>query len=124
MTWWSSMSTVARQPVIDAALGRLATVDIDDHQVIAYDVAHAAAAVTSAANLLAYGAHGDAEARLTVAFVADVAHDLASRVLGREAEWGIDRHALDEPDHRALASAGQCEAGNGTAQQCDQPLYR
>ncbi len=84
------------QPVIDAALDRLATVDVDDHQVIAYDIAHAAAAVTSAANLLAYGAHGDAEARLTVAFVADVAHDLASRVLGREAQWGVDRGALDE----------------------------
>ncbi len=82
------------QPVIDAALGRLATVDVDDHQVIAYDIAHAAAAVTSAANLLAYGAHGEAETRLTVAFVADVAHDLATRILGREAEWGVDRDVL------------------------------
>ncbi len=83
------------QPIIDAALDRLATVDVDDHQVVAYDIAHGAAAVASAANLLSYGAHGDAEADLTVAFVADVAHDLATRILGREADWGVERGALD-----------------------------
>ncbi|MEM9467270.1 MAG: acyl-CoA dehydrogenase family protein [Actinomycetota bacterium] len=93
------------QPVIDAALDRLATVDVDDHQVIAYDVAHAAAAVTSAGNLLAYGAHGEAEAAVTVAFVADVAHDLATRVLGREADWGVERDALD--DLHAFMAAGR-----------------
>ena len=92
----ASTAVAIMQPVIDAALGRLATVDIDDHQVIAYDIAHAAAAVTSAGNLLAYGAHGDAEGSLTVAFVADVAHDLATRLLGREAEWGVERGALDD----------------------------
>ena len=92
----ASTAVAIMQPVVDAALGRLATVDIDDHQVIAYDVAHAAAAVTSASNLLAYGAHGEAEASLTVAFVADVAHDLATRLLGREAEWGVERGALDD----------------------------
>jgi (2S)-methylsuccinyl-CoA dehydrogenase len=99
-------ATVATmQPVIDAALDRLSSLDIDEHQVIAYDVAHAAAAVTSASNLLAYGAHGDAEARLTVAFVADVAHDLATRLLGREDEWGVARGVLD--DVHAFMAAGR-----------------
>ncbi len=83
------------EAVVDAALGRLAMVDIDEHQVVAYDIAHGAAAVASARNLLGYGAHGEAEERLTVAFVADVAHDLATRLLGREADWGVERSALD-----------------------------
>ena len=69
------------QPVIGAALDRLATVDIDEHQVVAYDIAHGAAAVAAAANLLAYGALGEDEGRLTIAFVADVAHDLATASL-------------------------------------------
>ncbi|HBU04456.1 MAG TPA: hypothetical protein DEA70_08230, partial [Acidimicrobiaceae bacterium] len=85
----------AMEVVVDAALARLATVDIDEHQVVAYDIAHGAAAVASARNLLGYGVHGEAEERLTVAFVADVAHDLATRLLGREADWGVDRGALD-----------------------------
>ena len=81
------------QPVIDAALDRLRDVDIDEHQVVAYDIAHGAAAVASAANLLAYGTHGETEERLTVAFVADVAHDLTMRVIGRETDWGVERGA-------------------------------
>ncbi len=85
----------AMKDVVDAALARLATVDIDEHQVIAYDIAHGAAAVASARNLLGYGVHGETEERLTVAFVADVAHDLATRLLGRETDWGVDRGALD-----------------------------
>jgi (2S)-methylsuccinyl-CoA dehydrogenase len=85
----------AMEDVVDVALARLATVDIDEHQVVAYDIAHGAAAVASARNLLGYGAHGETEERLTVAFVADVAHDLATRLLGRETDWGVDRGALD-----------------------------
>ncbi len=81
--------------VVDAALGQLTGLDIDDHQVVAYEVAHGAAAVASAANLLSYGELGETEAHLTIAFVADVAHDLASKVLGREADWGISENGLD-----------------------------
>ncbi len=81
--------------VIDAALEQLTGLDIDDHQVVAYEVAHGAAAVASAANLLDYGKSGEAEARLAIAFVADVAHDLAGKVLGREDSWGIPVDALD-----------------------------
>ena len=45
---------------------------IDANQVVAYDVAHAAAAVATARAALAYGEHGEVEARIAAAFVADV----------------------------------------------------
>jgi (2S)-methylsuccinyl-CoA dehydrogenase len=66
----------------------------DVEQVLAYDVAHAAAAVATARSMLDYGAKGDLEGRLTCAFVADAVHDLFSRVAGREALWGLERDAL------------------------------
>lgn len=87
--------TATLQGVVDRALDSLIGVNIDDHQVVAYDVAHAAAAVASATNLLDYGARGETEARLTVAFIADVAHDVNTRLLGREAAWGCELGALD-----------------------------
>jgi (2S)-methylsuccinyl-CoA dehydrogenase len=62
----------------------------DRNQVVAYDLAHAAAQVETARALLDYGAKGDAEARITCAFTADMVHDLISRLCGREAQWGID----------------------------------
>ena len=68
----------------------------DAHQVLAYDLAHAAAAVETARSMLGYGALGDDEARLTCAFVADALHDLAGRVLGREALWDVPADSLAE----------------------------
>jgi (2S)-methylsuccinyl-CoA dehydrogenase len=61
---------------------------VDANQVVAYDVAHAAAGVATARAALAYGALGEIEQRLAVAFVADVLADLVGRVAGREAAWG------------------------------------
>ena len=66
----------------------------DVHQVLAYDLAHAASAVATAKALLDYGAKGDVEARITCAFVADVVHDLASKLIGREQLWGVDPASL------------------------------
>ncbi len=63
---------------------------IDANQVVAYDVAHAAAAVGTARAALAYGEHGELEARIAAAFVADVVADLAGKVVGREALWGVE----------------------------------
>ena len=68
--------------------------DIDEHQVAAYDLAHAAAAVESARAVLDYGGKGEVEAAIACAFVADAAHDVATRVLGREAQWGTEAGAL------------------------------
>ena len=62
----------------------------DVHQVLAYDLAHAAAQVETARAMLDYGAKGDAEGRLACAFAADMVHDLITRIAGREALWGID----------------------------------
>src|SRR6202035_4645068 len=44
---------------------------IDANQVVAYDVAHAAAAVATARATLEYGERGEDEARIAAAFVAD-----------------------------------------------------
>jgi (2S)-methylsuccinyl-CoA dehydrogenase len=63
---------------------------IDAHQVVAYDLAHAAAGVEVAAAAVDYGRQGDEEAALAGAFAADAVTDLAARVLGREPQWGLD----------------------------------
>ncbi len=81
--------------VVTVATSALAGRPIDEQQVLAYDLAHAAAGVEIARALLDYGAKGDAEARITCAFVADAVHDLATRVFGREADWGVEPGALD-----------------------------
>ena len=67
----------------------------DEKQVVLYDVAHAAAAVEIARSLLDYGAKGEVEGRIACAFVADAVHDVASRLFGREQEWGVEPGALD-----------------------------
>jgi (2S)-methylsuccinyl-CoA dehydrogenase len=69
--------------------------EVDANQVAAYDLAHAAAAVEAAAAAVDYGQHGDVEARIADAFVADAVHDVATRLLGREADWGVEPGALD-----------------------------
>jgi (2S)-methylsuccinyl-CoA dehydrogenase len=63
---------------------------VDANQVVAYDVAHAAAAVGVARAALEYGALGETEDTLASAFVADVVADLVGRVAGREAAWGVE----------------------------------
>ena len=62
----------------------------DTQQVLAYDLAHAAAAVETARSMLDYGAKGDIEGRLTCAFTADMVHDLVTRLIGRENLWGVN----------------------------------
>lgn len=69
------------------------SVDVD--QVLAYDLAHAAAAIETARSMLDYGAKGDLEAKLTCVFVADVVADLASKIWGREQTWATSDDALD-----------------------------
>ena len=85
----------AAQSVLDAGVARLAADGIDANQVLAYDVAHAAAGVMAARGLLSYGARGDTESLITAAFTADVVADLAGKLYGREREWGVQPGALD-----------------------------
>jgi (2S)-methylsuccinyl-CoA dehydrogenase len=85
----------ARDVVGRAVAHLAATGSVEDDQVVAYDLAHAAAAVETARTLLDYGAKGDEEARITCAFAADAVADVAARLFGREAAWGVDAGALD-----------------------------
>ena len=61
----------------------------DVQQQLAYDIAHSAAAVETASSLIDYGAKGETEGLITCAFVADMVHEVASRILGRESLWGV-----------------------------------
>ncbi len=79
---------------VAGATRHLAGVDHDAHQAAVYDLAHAAAAVENARAVLDYGALGEVEGRIACAFVADAIYDVASRMLGREAEWGAAPDAL------------------------------
>lgn len=70
----------------------------DVQQVLAYDIAHVSAAVETAASLLDYGAKGDQEAQITCAFTADMVHDFATRLIGREKLWGVSASQLSMAD--------------------------
>ncbi|MGI9645363.1 MAG: acyl-CoA dehydrogenase family protein [Ilumatobacteraceae bacterium] len=82
--------------VVGRAVRRLAALDggADVHQVLAYDVAHGAAAVATARALLDYGGKGDDEAMVTCAYAADMLHELGAKLLGREDDWGVERDSL------------------------------
>jgi (2S)-methylsuccinyl-CoA dehydrogenase len=67
-----------------------ATGGADVHQVVAYDLAHAASAAATARALLDYGAKGDIEGKIACAYTADMVHDVITRVCGRETFWGVD----------------------------------
>lgn len=68
----------------------------DAMQTVAYDIAHAASAVATARALLAYGGAGGVEAAITCGYVADVVHDLITRIAGRESLWGLETAPLRE----------------------------
>jgi (2S)-methylsuccinyl-CoA dehydrogenase len=74
--------------------GRVSVAALDRHQVLAYDLAHAAAGVEGARAMLAYGEHGELESMLARAFVADAVWDLGARLLGRTDAWGVGHDAL------------------------------
>ena len=95
LTAAASAVELARQ-VVEAGIATLkAGGGPDTDQVLGYDLSHAAASVETARSMLDYGAHGDLEAQLTCAFIADVVGELASRLFGREDTWGIKADALD-----------------------------
>jgi (2S)-methylsuccinyl-CoA dehydrogenase len=74
--------------------GRVSVAQLDQHQVLGYDLAHAASAVEGAKVMLEYSAHGEVEAMLAWAFVADALVDLGARLAGRSAVWGVGTDAL------------------------------
>jgi len=88
----------AMQTIVRGALDTIAELPPDEHQLVAYDIAHAASAVAAARSLIAFAAHGSVERLLATAFMADVAHDLSSRMAGRSRSWGADSTSLLELD--------------------------
>ncbi len=100
--------------VVTAAAAHLAAHGgVDANQWAAYDLAHAAAAVEAAEAILAYGATGDLEAGIACAAVADAVHDVATRLLGREADWGAGPGAQD-PNSPGEAPRPTDPAGGAT----------
>jgi (2S)-methylsuccinyl-CoA dehydrogenase len=90
---------------------------LDDHQLVAYDLAHAAAAVENARAVLDYGAKGELEARIACAFVADACYDVATRWLSREAEFGAEPGSL----YPTLPFVGTYRHPDYLAELCGQP---
>jgi len=81
------------ESVVSGAVRQLANgPGIDAEQVLAYDLAHAASAAAVARSMLDYATLGETERDLACAFVADIVVDLAGRVAGREALWGVTPH--------------------------------
>jgi (2S)-methylsuccinyl-CoA dehydrogenase len=78
-----------------AAQAERADAAIDANQQVAYDLAHAASAVENARAVLDYGNKGALEAKIAAAFVADMAYDVTTKLLGRESEWGVADGAMD-----------------------------
>ncbi len=92
----ASAAIDAADQVIRGAVRHLAeTSSVDADQVLAYDIAHAAAAVETARSMIDYGNKGDIEAKLTCVFVADAVADLGAKIWGRESAWNCAPNALD-----------------------------
>ncbi len=70
--------------------GRISVPAMDEHQTALYDFASIASSVRAAESLVTYGEHGDLEAKLALAWAADVHADLTARIIGRWEEWGLD----------------------------------
>jgi len=87
---------LAESVVTTAARHLAATGGVDANQVVAYDLAHAAAATATARSVLDYGERGDVEARIACAFVADALAELIGKLAGRHEEWGVEPAALSK----------------------------
>ena len=72
---------------VSAEDGKISVARLDQHQTLAYDLAHAAAAVEGSKVMCTYAEHGEIESMLARAYVADAVWDVATRMLGRTATW-------------------------------------
>src|SRR5918995_3996038 len=79
---------VAKQATGDG--GRISVAKLDRHQVVAYDLAHAASAVEGCRVMLDYAGHGELEAMLARAYIADAVADVGARLIARDEAWGVD----------------------------------
>jgi (2S)-methylsuccinyl-CoA dehydrogenase len=102
----ASAAVELAQTVIDSAAralaqrasdgGKVSVALLDQHQVLAYDLAHAAAAVEGSRVMCRYGEHGEVESMLARAYVADSLSDVAARLMGRAGEWNVDANVLGD----------------------------
>jgi len=100
----ASLAVDVAQGVVDTAVralarrscenGKVSVALLDLHQAVAYDLAHAAAAVEGSRVMCRYGEHGEVESMLACAYVADAIHDIANRMTGRSPAWDVDADAL------------------------------
>jgi (2S)-methylsuccinyl-CoA dehydrogenase len=74
--------------------GKVSVAKLDEHQVLAYDLAHAAAAVEGSKVMCTYGTHGELESMLARAYIADAVADVAGRTMGRASTWGVSTDEL------------------------------
>ncbi len=79
--------SLAERATVD---GRISVDALDQHQVVAYDLAHAASAVAGCRVMLDYAGHGELEASLAYTYIADAITDVGSRLIARDGEWGVE----------------------------------
>ncbi len=93
----AAVVTAATRHLAESATvdGRISVSKLDEHQVLAYDLAHAASAVEGSKVMLDYATQGELESKLARAYIADSIADLATKLVGREALWGVAPGALD-----------------------------
>src|SRR5690349_24172757 len=93
----AELTTAAAEHLAQGAAedGRISVAKLDRHQVLAYDLAHAASALEGCRVMLDYGGHGELESMLARAFVADTVADLGARLVARDDEWGTGPAALE-----------------------------
>src|ERR1700704_2908166 len=96
----TAVSNMAQSSLAD---GKLSIAKLDENQVIAYDLAHAAAAVEAGRVMNRYAEHGEVESMLARAFVADAVSDVVARLIGREELWGTDPATI-APAHDFVAA--------------------
>ncbi|MFN8034347.1 MAG: acyl-CoA dehydrogenase family protein [Acidimicrobiia bacterium] len=77
-----------------SADGTISVAKLDEHQALAYDLAHTTSAIEGSKVMLEYAALGELESMLARAFIADAVWDLGSKLFGREAVWGVDGDEL------------------------------
>ena len=73
---------------------RVSVSKMDEHQTVLYDLASVASGIAAAEVMLEYGEQGEREAKLALAWAADVHGDWNGRFDGRYGELGIDPHDI------------------------------
>ena len=96
---------------------KLSVAKLDAHQVLAYDVAHAAAAVEASRVMCGYGERGEMESMLARVYVADAIADVVARLIGRDALWAVDPAEL-APAHGFLVAHRDPAFLEALAEQC------